>query len=55
MDEAAVERGSDGDMEGIEGERVCMPKEDEVIKKLVDPKLPSQEEVDKQCVMGHVA
>ena len=54
MDGDAVEGLSDGDMEGTEGERMCLPKEDEVIKKMVDPRLPSQEEVDKHYVMGHM-
>ena len=44
----------DGDMEGGEGERLRLPKEEEVVKQLRDPKLPSREEVEKHNLMGHV-
>ena len=35
-------------------ERIGLPKEDEVVKRIVDPKLPSQEEVDRHYLMGHL-
>ena len=35
-------------------ERVGLPREEDVIKKLVDPKLPSQKEVDQHYMMGHL-
>ena len=44
----------DGEMEGGVGERLRLPKEDEVVKQLRDPKLPSKEDVEKHNVMGHV-
>ena len=36
------------------GENICLEKEGEAVKKLFDPKLPSEEEVEKHWVMGHV-
>ena len=42
------------DDSGIEGERLVMKKDDEVIKKVKDPKLPTSEEVDSHYVMGHI-
>ncbi len=39
---------------GIEGEKLQVKKDDEVIKKLKDPKLPTEEEVDGHYVMGHI-
>ena len=42
------------DDSGIEGEGLIMKKEDEVIKKVKDPKLPTSEEVDSHYVMGHI-
>ena len=56
----------DGDVDGnSEGEdlkmevgetcgRVKLEEEGAVIKKLIDPKLPSQEAVDRHWLMGHV-
>jgi hypothetical protein len=35
-------------------ERIRLEGKDAVMKKLVDPKLPSQAEVDRHCVMGHL-
>ena len=43
-----------GEMTGHVGERIGLPKEDEVVRKLADPRLPSQEEVDRHYVMGHL-
>ena len=40
------------DDSGMEGERISLEEEDEVVKKMKDPKLPTQEEVDKHYVMG---
>ena len=44
----------DGELEGEAGERLKLPKEDEVVKHVRDPKLPTQEEVDRHYVMGHI-
>ena len=54
--------GEDGDSEGEDlrletgeaCERVKLDEEGAVIKKLVDPKLPSQEAVDRHWIRGHV-
>ena len=52
----------DGDSEGedlrLESgepcERIRLEEEGAVIKKLIDPKLPSQEAVDRHWIRGHV-
>ena len=38
----------------IEGERLGLEKEEEVVRKLADPKLPNKEEVERHWLMGHV-
>jgi hypothetical protein len=60
-DVMANEEESDGDEEGIQNEasdgiceRISLEKEDDVIKRVLDPKLPSQDEVDRHFVMGHL-
>ena len=52
----AVDSGSeiDADMEGMSGERLKLPKEEEAVKKLRDARLPLQEDVDKHYLMGHM-
>ena len=35
-------------------ERIALPREDEVVRKVLDPKLPTQEEVDVHNTMGHL-
>ena len=35
-------------------EKVMAEQDDAVVKRMVDPKLPSQDEVDRHCVMGHL-
>ena len=56
-----VEEDSDGDDEGevgmrgaVDGERLGLDRDDEVVKGIGDPKLPSKEEVEKHWVMGHL-
>ena len=53
-------RDGDADDEAVagepvsgEGERMSSTPEDDVVRKLLDPKLPSQEEVDRHYAMGH--
>ena len=41
------------EMMGQAGERIELEEEDEVVKKLVDPKLPSAEQVEMHYLMGH--
>ncbi len=46
-DSDADEEGIEGGVVGVDGDRLGLPRDDEVVKKIVDPKLPSQEDVDK--------
>ena len=48
--------GSDVDVEveGEKAERLSLEAEGDVIRKLIDPKLPSQDEVNRHNLMGHV-
>ena len=39
---------------GICGDRLGLEREDAVVRRLVDPKLPTQEEVDSHYLMGHL-
>ena len=41
------------EMVGEVCERIGLPREDEFVRKLRDPKLPTQEEVDSHWLMGH--
>ena len=49
-----------GDEDGIESddgedaERIEFSKEEEVLKRITDPKLPSQKEVDDHSLLGHI-
>ena len=49
--EVAVDAARDGEeeteVEGVDGERIRLPRDDEVVKKLVDPLLPSPDEVER--------
>ena len=51
-----IEDGEDvaSEMATEDCEKITLPKEDERIIKIVDPKLPSQEEVDRHYLMGHL-
>ena len=42
-------------MVGEECERIGLEKEDEFVRKLIDPKLPTQEEVDRHNIMLQTA
>ena len=48
----------DGGLDAIVGsegcEKVTAEKDDMVVRRMADPKLPSQDEVDRHCVMGHL-
>ena len=35
-------------------ERLALPREEEIVRKVLDPKLPTQEEVDVHNTMGHL-
>ena len=49
-----VEVLSPDGLPGVEGKRLKLEKEVEVIRKVVDPKLPSEKEVEDHYLMGHV-
>ena len=40
--------------EGEEAGKIKLPREEEVVRKLVDPLLPTKAEVDTHNVMGHI-
>ena len=42
------------EVEGVPGDRLRLPKENEFVRKLRDPRLPTQEEVDEHYVRGHI-
>ena len=44
----------DPEVDGIDTERVKLDKEDEFIRKLVDPKLPTEKEIEEHRIAGHV-
>ena len=44
----------DSDMSGESGERVGIEREGEFVRKLNDPKLPSEKEVEEHRIRGHI-
>ena len=44
----------EADLDGIAAEKVTLEEEDSFVRTLVDPKLPSEEEVKKHNLEGHV-
>ena len=56
--EEAIEEESEGEIpeefEGEVAERVGLEKEGQFVRKLIDPKLPTQAEVDMHKLTGHV-
>ena len=60
-DIAPVEGSEDGDDEGIMGdpvgedvERLGLPRDGEFVRRLPDPKLPTEGEIEEHCVSGHI-
>ena len=43
-----------GEGSGVRSERLRLPKEDEFVRKLRDPRLPTQEAVDAHNARGHI-
>ena len=41
-------------LQGIKGERIALEKEDEFVRKLIDPKLPTEDEIERHRLTGHV-
>ena len=54
VDSDADDEGSANEASNGVCEKIALEKEDDVIKKLIDPILPSQEEVDRHYIAGHV-
>ena len=54
MEEYGEELEAEGEMEGELGERIGLPKEDEYVRKLQDPVMPSQDQVDIHYIKGHI-
>ena len=51
LEEYVEEDGEpDGELEGEIGERIALPKEDEFVRKVQDPILPSKEVVDMHYI-----
>ena len=44
----------EGNVEGSEGVRLYLDKDDEAIKELGDPRIPSEEEVKSHSLTGHI-
>ena len=44
----------EADLDGIAEEKVTLEEEDSFVRKLVDPRLPSEDEVKKHNLEGHV-
>ena len=44
----------DAEAWGCDPTRLSLPKETEFLKKLVDPKLPTESEWEQHCLMGHI-
>ena len=54
IQEIGDEDADEIDDSGMDGERISLEDEGVVVKKVKDPKLPIQLEVDKHYVMGHI-
>ena len=54
VDSDADDEGIVGEARGEEGERIGLPRDNDAVKKIPDPRLPTQDEVDKHYVSGHV-
>ena len=51
--EGNEDEDSPEEYQGLESERLGLDKEDEVVRKTLDPKLPTDEDVEKHYLMGH--
>ena len=40
--------------DGMDGERLSLPKEDRFVEKLWDPRKPTKEELENHYIMGHI-
>ena len=48
------EEGDLGDFKAVAAEKLCVEKEEDFLREIVDPKLPTQGEIDKHFRMGHL-
>ena len=48
------DEGHEEEVEGSEGIRLFLEKDDVIIKKMVDPLLPSEDEVKSHSLQGHI-
>ena len=53
-DSDADDEFEEGDLKCEPNERIALPKEDEKVRRLPDPKLPSETDVDNHYVQGHL-
>ena len=54
MEDAEDDEEVDGDLEGEAGERIGLPKEDEYVRKIQDPRMPSKDQVNLHYIKGHI-
>ena len=54
LDEDGEDSGVESEVEGVKGVRLRLPKENEFVRKLRDPRLPTPEEVEEHYVRGHI-
>eukprot|EP00973_Karenia_brevis_P038336 5284784-Karenia_brevis.AAC.1 len=47
------ENGEEDDEEGVEGERLKLSEDSEHMKKILDPSLPAEQEIEEHYEMGH--
>ena len=54
LDIQEIDDDDEVDDSGMDGERISIENEGVVVKLVKDPELPTQSEVDKHYVMGHI-
>ena len=54
LDIQEIDDDDEVDDSGMDGGRISLEDEGAVVKQVKDPKLPTQSEVDKHYVMGHI-
>ena len=52
--EEEVESEGESEAEGVKGVRLRLPEENEFVRKLRDPRLPTPEEVEEHNIRGHI-
>ena len=48
------ESGGESEVEGVKGVKLRLPEENEFVRKLRDPRLPTPEEVEEHNIRGHI-